>query len=78
MISQSDNRISRQQNLDNMTLTQASVAIANASKKDSSAMKTLAVVSTVFLPGTFISVSLSGKVHLCAYQLLTKFRRCSQ
>jgi hypothetical protein len=31
--------------------------IANASKRDSSAMKVLAVVTMVFLPGTFVAVS---------------------
>jgi hypothetical protein len=31
--------------------------IANASKRDSSAMKALAVVTMVFLPGTFVAVS---------------------
>jgi hypothetical protein len=31
--------------------------IANSSKRDSSAMKVLAVVTMLFLPGTFVAVS---------------------
>lgn len=57
MLSQRDNRISRQMNQVNMRLTEASVSIAKTAKADSSAMKAIAVVSTIFLPGTFVSVS---------------------
>lgn len=32
------------------------ISIASSTKKDSSAMKTVAVVTVIFLPGTFISV----------------------
>jgi len=57
MISQRDNRLTQRMNEQNMRLTEASVSIAQTSKADSSAMKTLAIVSTLFLPGTFVSVS---------------------
>jgi hypothetical protein len=35
-------------------------AIAVGSKKDSTAMKTIAVLGMFFLPGTFLAVSLSN------------------
>ncbi|KAI6895829.1 AP-1 complex subunit [Hortaea werneckii] len=59
MVSQIDNNISRKQNEESVKLTQASVTIASTSKADSSAMKALAVLSTFFLPGTFISALFS-------------------
>ncbi|RMX71706.1 hypothetical protein D0869_15361 [Hortaea werneckii] len=59
MVSQIDNNISRKQNEESVKLTQASVTIASTSKADSSAMKALAVLSTLFLPGTFISALFS-------------------
>ncbi|KAI7279063.1 AP-1 complex subunit [Hortaea werneckii] len=59
MVSQIDNNVSRTQNEESVKLTQASVTIASTSKADSSAMKALAVLSTFFLPGTFISALFS-------------------
>ncbi|KAI7084301.1 AP-1 complex subunit [Hortaea werneckii] len=59
MVSQIDNNVSRKQNEESVKLTQASVTIASTSKADSSAMKALAVLSTFFLPGTFISALFS-------------------
>ncbi|KAI7379174.1 hypothetical protein KC336_g19232 [Hortaea werneckii] len=56
MVAQIDNNVSRKQNEESVKLTQASVTIASTAKADSSAMKALAVLSTFFLPGTFISV----------------------
>jgi len=49
MLQQRDNAIS-------LKFAQASVDLANRAKDDSRAMKALAIVSTVFLPGSFVSV----------------------
>jgi len=38
-------------------LTKATAVIARESKKDSSAMKAIAVLTMCFLPGTFLAVS---------------------
>ncbi|KAK3650334.1 hypothetical protein LTR56_006310 [Elasticomyces elasticus] len=59
MLSQRDNHISHRMNKDSMTLTQASVSLARTAKADSSAMKTLALIGTIFLPGTFLSALFS-------------------
>lgn len=40
----------------NMSVAKDSKTIAIASKKDSSAMKSIAVVTMTFLPATFVSV----------------------
>jgi hypothetical protein len=57
-------RLSMQENFQMTTLTKASVEIANQTKalgaatlKDSNSMKNLAVLATIFLPGTYIAVS---------------------
>jgi Mg2+ and Co2+ transporter CorA len=42
------------------SIAEASEQIARESKRDSSAMKTLAVLTTVFLPPTFIAVSITS------------------
>jgi hypothetical protein len=57
MLSQRDNRINLAISRDNVMLTKSSLQMARMAKADSSAMKTLAIVSTLFLPGTFFSVS---------------------
>lgn len=46
-------------------MAQKSGIIAAASKKDSAVMKTLAVLTTVFLPPTFVAVSvdLIGNIY---------------
>jgi len=44
-------------NRSNLDIASASMAIAKAAKDDSSAMRTLAFMSIIFLPGTFVSVS---------------------
>ncbi|KAK5684522.1 hypothetical protein LTS10_004392 [Elasticomyces elasticus] len=59
MLSQRDNRINRHMSEANMTLTEASVSLARTAKADSSAMKTLALIGTIFLPGTFLSALFS-------------------
>jgi hypothetical protein len=41
----------------NITLAETSAVIAKESKKDSSAMKAIAVLTMFFLPGTFLAVS---------------------
>ncbi len=45
-------------NLTDIEVAADSRSIAQASKRDSSAMKTIAVLTMVFLPGTFVSVRL--------------------
>jgi len=42
----------------NLEVAKDSRRVAQASKRDSSAMKTLAVLTMVFLPATFVSVSI--------------------
>ena len=44
----------------NLQVAQQSYAIASATKRDSSSMKSIAVVTTVFLPGTFVAVNISS------------------
>jgi hypothetical protein len=41
----------------NIRLAETSTTIAEESKKDSSAMKAIAVLTMCFLPGTFLAVS---------------------
>jgi Mg2+ and Co2+ transporter CorA len=45
-------------NITNIGIAADSKKIAAASKKDSSAMKTIAVLTMLFLPATFVAVSL--------------------
>lgn len=71
MVAQIDNNVSRKQNEESVKLTQASVTIASTAKADSSAMKALAVLSTFFLPGTFISVCSTQANECSAAQLST-------
>jgi hypothetical protein len=52
LITQEDTRV-------NISLAKDSREIAAASKRDSSAMKIIAMLTTLFLPGTFIAVSLT-------------------
>jgi hypothetical protein len=51
LIAQEDTKI-------NISLAKDSREIAAASKQDSSAMKIIAMLTTLFLPGTFMAVSL--------------------
>lgn len=55
-ILQVHNLITQRDSLRNMDLGKDTKEIAAASKRDSSAMKTIAVLTMVFLPGTFVSV----------------------
>lgn len=41
------------------------VRIGKAAQKDSAAMKTIALLNLVFLPGTFIAVGLSKPAAVC-------------
>jgi hypothetical protein len=50
LINQQDSRL-------NMDIAQDSKELAEASRRDSSAMKIIAVLTTLFLPGTFLAVS---------------------
>ena len=43
----------------NIELTRDSKVLALASSRDSTAMKTVSILSIVFLPGTFLAVSLA-------------------
>ena len=43
----------------NIALAKSSAAIAKASKDDSSAMKTIAILGMFFLPGAFVAVRLN-------------------
>ena len=49
------NFMAQRDNLTNISLASDSRLIAAASRRDSSAMKTIAVVTMVFLPGTYVS-----------------------
>jgi hypothetical protein len=51
------NLVSQQDADLNIALAHDSKKLAAASKRDSSAMKIIAILTTIFLPGTFISVS---------------------
>jgi len=50
------NLIAQEDNTINIEVARDSKEIAIASKRDSSAMKVVAFLTTIFLPGTFISV----------------------
>lgn len=50
------NLIAQRQNQVNMEIAAESRTISAASKRDNSAMRTIAVVTMVFLPGTFVAV----------------------
>jgi Mg2+ and Co2+ transporter CorA len=56
LIAQSDTRINIDLAKDSRELAKDSRELAAASKQDSSAMKIIAVLTTLFLPGTFIAV----------------------
>jgi hypothetical protein len=43
----------------NIEIARGSKELAAASKRDSSDMKIIAVLTTIFLPGTFIAVSVN-------------------
>ncbi|KAI0384083.1 hypothetical protein F5Y04DRAFT_235340 [Hypomontagnella monticulosa] len=49
------NLISQQENILNLEIARSSRELAAASRRDSSSMKIIAVITTLFLPGTFIS-----------------------
>jgi hypothetical protein len=60
-IAQSSRRIaeeSRRDNLLNIELAKATAQVAEETRQDSAAMKTIAVLTLTFLPGTFIAVCL--------------------
>lgn len=61
-IAQDENRLSR-------SIAQKSELIAAATKKDSAAMRTLAVLTTIFLPPTFVAVSMNLSRAFNAYAL---------
>jgi hypothetical protein len=48
----------------NIKLVQSMEAIARESKRNSSAMKTIAILSMFFLPGTFVAISLTPYYNL--------------
>lgn len=49
----------------NIQLAETSATIARESKKDSSAMKAIAVLTMCFLPGTFLAVSCFSLSYVC-------------
>ncbi|KAK2804489.1 hypothetical protein FQN50_006564 [Emmonsiellopsis sp. PD_5] len=49
------NLVAQRDNKDNLRLAKVSTDIANTTKDDSRAMRTIAVMSIAFLPGTFVS-----------------------
>jgi len=65
-IAQSSRRIaeeSRRDNLLNIELAKATAQVAEETRQDSAAMKTIAVLTLTFLPGTFIAVSALLKTY---------------
>ena len=74
MLAQKDNKLNIQMALDSRSLAVSSkkntdvnldlarwlVLIARAAKRDSQFMKSIAVLTMVFLPGTFVTVSASS------------------
>jgi hypothetical protein len=58
MLAKQDNELSQQLATQSLGLSESSREIAAASKRDSSAMKAIAVLTMVFLPGTYVSVRL--------------------
>ncbi|KAL3479229.1 hypothetical protein BJX99DRAFT_255755 [Aspergillus californicus] len=59
LIAQRDSQIAQRANIINQEIAQSNRIIAHASGQDSSAMKALAVLTMVFLPGTTIATILS-------------------
>ena len=57
------NLIAQNDQMTSVSIARDSRTLAQESKKDSSSMKTIAVVTMVFLPGTFVAVSCS--VEIC-------------
>ena len=56
-ISQVYNLVAQRDNKDNLKIAKISTEIATLTKDDSFAMRTIAVMSITFLPGTFVAVS---------------------
>jgi hypothetical protein len=72
-IAQSSRRIaeeSRRDNLLNIELAKATAQVAEETRQDSAAMKTIAVLTLTFLPGTFIAVILPP-YHDIGYSIYT-------
>ena len=61
------NYMAQKGNLVTIALAADSRQIAAATKKDSSAMKTIALLTMIFLPGTFVAVSVDVLVQLSFY-----------
>lgn len=62
--SQVHNLIAQEDNVRNIELARDSKVIATASKRDSSIMKVLAVLGTLFLPASFIAVRITSSPKL--------------
>ena len=58
------NLIAQEDNTLNRGIAEDSKQLAEASKRDSSAMKIIAFLTTVFLPGTFVAVSIFSQLDL--------------
>jgi hypothetical protein len=53
------NLVAQRDSHDNKTLAEISTEIAILTKNDSYAMRTLAIMSIAFLPGTFVAVGIT-------------------
>ena len=67
------NFISQRDNKLNLTIARASKTIAVSSKRDSTAMKSLALLTMVFLPGTAIAVSTHNKRFIIVTDIRQSF-----
>jgi hypothetical protein len=52
--------IAQKDNFLNLRTADTSVRIAEASRQDSTAMRSISVVTLLFLPATFVAVSIKG------------------
>lgn len=57
-------------NMINIALAADSKQIAMATKRDSSAMKTIALLTMIFLPGTFVAVSVEIEAAVAVLLIL--------
>ena len=66
---------SRRDNLLNIEIAKATAQVAEETRQDSAAMKTIAVLTLTFLPGTAVAVREIGSVLLACQNRLTMFCR---
>lgn len=68
---------SRRDNLLNIEIAKSTAQVAEETRQDSAAMKTIAVLTLTFLPGTAIAVRVLRMRPSLRSVLLTVFRRVS-